>query len=138
MSFTIVVGPGAAATRDCHLEADGTAFPADPWRDRPLVIVGWWAENHVEMRRTGNRVRNSFMEGPYEFTVTPEGATLTLELIARRRDADETLGRHTVAVQDYESALLGAAQSVLDTASAVAGNHDLDTLRANVSALRTP
>jgi hypothetical protein len=145
MSFSIAVetagdharaqlAAGGAARLDCHLEYDGDAFPADPWRDRAVVILGWWTENHVAMCESHSPVRNSFMEGPYEFTVTPVDGTLALSLIRRSRDADEAVGEVSVAEDEYRAELVEAAESVLQAANP--GDPDVETLRVNLEALR--
>lgn len=134
MSFTIEVSD-SDERGDCHLEVDGTAFPADPWRDWPVVIIGWWVRNHLAMRDSGGTVTNSFMEGPYEFTVTPgpDPGGLTIVLVRRGVDADERLGEHRVAVGDYERALVQAG----DTALAVAApGDDRDGLRQGLDQVR--
>ena len=127
MSFAIVVRDGDERG-DCHLEIGGTAFPAAPWHDRPVVILGWWAQNHLAMLKSNAAVTNSFMEGPYEFTVTP-GTTgfLTIVLVRRGIDADERLGEHRVDTEDYERALVRAGETAAATA---APGTDRDVLRA--------
>jgi hypothetical protein len=133
VSFAIVVGPGAETWRDCHLEADGTAFPASPWRDRPVVLLSWWTENHLEMLRTGRPAQNSFMEGPYEFTVTSEGTALSIALVRRGRDEDERVGVLTVAKDEYERALVRAAE---DAAREATPDRDAEALNRHLDALR--
>jgi hypothetical protein len=133
VSFAIVVGQEAETWRDCHLEVDGAAFPAAPWRDRPVVILGWWTENHVEMLRTGRPAQNSFMEGPYEFTVSPRGEWLTIALIRRGRDEDDQLGGFELVREDYERELVRAARAA---AAGAPADRDTRALDRNLSLLR--
>jgi hypothetical protein len=133
MSFAIVVGTGAETWRDCHIEADGTVFPAAPWRDRPVVILGWWTENHVEMIRTGRAAQNSFMEGPYEFTVSPRDGFLTLTFIRRGRDHDDQLAELDIAREDYERELFRAAENAAARAPA---DRDTQALNRSLGLLR--
>ena len=125
---------GGAARLDCHIEYNGAVFPAKPWHDRAIVILGWWTENHVLMCESRSPVRNSFMEGPYEFSVTPTDGTLALSLIRRGRDADEAVAELSVAEDEYRAELVEAAESILEAADPA--DPDVETLRVNVEALR--
>ena len=132
MSFSIVVSTNDERG-DCHLDINGTAFPADPWHDWPVVIIGWWIQNHLSMLESNAAVTNSFMEGPYEFTVTPGTGFLTLVLVRRGLDADQSLGEHVIDTEDYERALVRAGETAEATA---APSTDRDSLRQSLDAVR--
>lgn len=128
---------GGSAPAALHVTA-GEPFPDGDWRDFPVIVLTWWLKGWRAVRESGAPVRNSFMNGPYAFDVAPGGdsETLTLRFVRRTPGDDaEAAPPATVRAEDYEAALLGAAEAV--AAAVPSDDPDLPALRAAIDAVRS-
>jgi hypothetical protein len=125
---------------DLHVTAgDGAPFPADDWRDFPVIVLAWWLDGWRRLRDSGATVSNSFMNGPFAFEAGPSEDDRTVALRFLRRtpgDDAEAAPPATVGRDEYAAALLAAAEAV--AAAAAPDDADLPALRAAIDAARTP
>jgi hypothetical protein len=60
---------------------DDTFFPEKGWDDFSEVIMGWWLERSLEIRKGSKTVLN-FMDGPYYLEITESGENYTILFIS--------------------------------------------------------
>jgi hypothetical protein len=89
-----------------------TDFPEANWTDFPIVILGWWLEALRSPR--GAEVECSFMDGPFEFTVSGPMDTLArVCCFGRGIEAKVPVVEFFVPVRMLITSLLSAAASAL-------------------------
>ena len=89
---------------------NGAYFPFEEWDDFVVIVLGWWVEAlpmlHVATRKT----HFSFMEGPYEFVITPSGGAVQCVKSGRvQMEVSE------VDVEQFCTSVVSAARSCLNT-----------------------
>lgn len=132
--------PGKLTTK-IYLEIDGRAFPDDRWYDQSIILLGWWIENYLAF--AGGRAQkpqpvNSFMEGPYAFTLSQAPGAFVVSFLRGIPDGEtETMPRVTVPIPLYREVLVEAAERCLALCDALSiDNRDIASLRAAVAALK--
>jgi len=122
-----------------YITFNDTSFPSDPWLDFPVIVLDWWLEGYLTLRRTGRSVENSFMNGPFEFTSEMKGEII--KLIFRQRTAKGTkeVGESIeLTLKEYENELIRVAELLLDVLDRLlVSGRDLDNLRANLALVRS-
>jgi hypothetical protein len=111
-------------------------FPEVNWIDFPVVILGWWLERLDALGNGGTEC--SFMDGPFEFTVSDLGNALARVCCFERRI------RERVPVADFQthvSLLRASLRSAAESALAECDRRewsgsDVERLRARVRAAR--
>jgi hypothetical protein len=56
----------------------GLFYPDSDWIDNILIIIGWWCDEAVRLKRGLKSVRLNFMEGDFRVLVTREKNTLSM------------------------------------------------------------
>jgi hypothetical protein len=143
VSFTIVVDTsserflsevkaGKGVVVDLHLMIGGQAFPSVPFLDFPIVVLSWWLDSLADLSRGAKRVRNSFMNGPFEFLVENDKATLFIVCRQRTLSGERnSIPRQGVLLTDYSAALINAATILLNALDRLAATGpDISGLRA--------
>lgn len=146
--FTIRLGDDNLATQQgklttkIYLEIAGRVFPDDRWYDQPIIVLGWWIENYLAFA-SGRAMEalqiNSFMEGPYTFTLSRASDAFVILFLRGTPDGEiETMPRATVPIEAYRTALAEAAERCLVLCDALSiDNRDVTSLRVAVAALKT-
>jgi hypothetical protein len=138
VSFRVHTGTGSAPS-DLHITVDaGPPFPANDWRDYPVIVLTWWLNGYRALRDGGAPVTNSFMNGPFAFQAAlTDTGELTLQFLRRTPGEDaETGPPATVPTDEYRAELLNAAEAVADATPP--NDPDLPALRAAIRSLRAP
>ena len=87
-TFEVIVDPAfmrqshRSVTGRIHVALGDFPFPARDWNDFVVVVLGWWLESVLSIRRNGTRaVQCLFVDGPYSFSIQPDGQQWSVTLI---------------------------------------------------------
>jgi len=117
---------------DTHISVDDENFPDTFFKDFPVVILSWWIEGYFQMLGEERVIKNSFMDGPFEFTTQRCGHDIWLERYERKLIGNRKLGSTVeIPLQEYHNELSRTAQHLIDMLDnlSVSGG-DIDTLKA--------
>lgn len=120
------------ATGLLFVRTGSMTFPAEGWRDFPVVALGWWAESlNLMIADSHSYGVCRFMDGPFAFRMLmQEPSVLSIELTDSKL-ASLHGPKIQVALRQFTAELLRAAQVILREAE-LRGWDDRD-----VRALRT-
>lgn len=114
-------------------------FPASSWLDFPVIVLGWWLENYLELCELNKPVTNTFMNGPFEFTVDPEGNNVTLTFYKRTLKGNIEVGSPVqLALEQYRDELVEVSKHLLEMLDKhMATSSDVNNLRTVLALVHT-
>ena len=127
-----------AITGPIWLRHQGVEFPERGWSDFPVVILGWWLKHVADLARGAKSALCSFMDGPFEFSVTSEVPGICrLQLARRGVEAKSVVSEFTVDAITLHASLHTAAATVLAECDRRGwAGRDIEDLRASARAGR--
>jgi len=127
-----------AITGPIWLRHEGIEFPERGWSDFPVVVLGWWLRNAAELASGAKTALCSFMDGPFEFSISTEASGLyQVQLAERRVGGKSVLSEFTVDATALHSALRTAVATVLGECNRRGWTGpDVEDLRASTHAGR--
>jgi hypothetical protein len=115
--------PNGNVTGVIFLELQEGEFPERGWSDFPVIILGWWTDELLQLAMPKRRqVHWRFMDGPF---------CVTLRKVERGHSSD------SVSYDQLSSSLLDAAKRVISHCERhQIFSRDLETLRSNAQQLK--
>lgn len=103
-----------AITGPIWLRHEGIAFPEKGWSDFPVIVLGWWLTQLLALGQGARSALCSFMDGPYDFSVSTEAPGLfRLKLTQRGAKTNSLVSEFTIDASALRASLLAAAASTL-------------------------
>ncbi len=117
---------------DTHISVDSEDFPDKFFKDFPVIVLSWWIEGYVQMLEGNRVVKNSFMDGPFEFTTQKLEDVIRLDRYERKLAGNRRIGSTIeVSLQEYRNELIRVSQQLVGVLERCdVSGVDFETLKA--------
>lgn len=112
---SLTLSPHGKVLGHIWVQVDDVFFPEQEWDDFVVVIMGWWLDGFLKISMgKQSKCICSFMDGPFEFTVTPQTQERWLiEFFEKRRTGKTCELKGVFDARSVVGAMLLASDKVI-------------------------